>query len=110
MSKENKTKIKQKVNWKKELSLLPGYIIVLVWIIFTAALLLDSGGQPFHIQGNFFRYCFQIRKWFSFGKLCKRMAGAERFRILRKLAALCGCFLCRRYSDIRAGRLCAFQI
>ena len=39
MSKENKTKIKQKVNWKKELSLLPGYIIVLVWIIFTAAFL-----------------------------------------------------------------------
>lgn len=39
MSKE-KVKFKQKVNWKKELSLLPGYIIVTVWILFTAAFLL----------------------------------------------------------------------
>lgn len=39
MSKE-KVRFKQKVNWKKELSLLPGYIIVTVWILFTAAFLL----------------------------------------------------------------------
>ena len=37
MSKKNK--VKEKVNWRKELALLPGYIIVLVWIIFTAAFL-----------------------------------------------------------------------
>lgn len=39
MSKE-KVKFKQKVNWKKELSLLPGYLIVTIWIVFTAAFLL----------------------------------------------------------------------
>lgn len=32
-------KVKNRVNWKKELSLLPGYIIVCVWILFTAAFL-----------------------------------------------------------------------
>ena len=31
---------KERINWRKEASLLPGYIIVLVWIIFTAAFLL----------------------------------------------------------------------
>lgn len=39
MSKE-KVKVKDKVNWKKELALLPGYLIVLIWILFTAAFLL----------------------------------------------------------------------
>lgn len=33
-------KVKERINWRKEASLLPGYIIVLVWIIFTAAFLL----------------------------------------------------------------------
>ena len=39
MSKNKEPKVKERINWKKELSLLPGYIIVLVWIIFTAAFL-----------------------------------------------------------------------
>ena len=40
MSKKKETKVKERINWRKEASLLPGYIIVLVWIIFTAAFLL----------------------------------------------------------------------
>lgn len=40
MSGKKKIKYKEKVNWKKELALLPGYIIVLVWILFTAAFLI----------------------------------------------------------------------
>lgn len=40
MSKNKEPKVKERINWRKELSLLPGYIIVLVWIIFTAAFLL----------------------------------------------------------------------
>lgn len=39
MSKKKEPKVKEKINWRKEISLLPGYIIVLVWIIFTAAFL-----------------------------------------------------------------------
>lgn len=38
MAKEKK--VKEKFNWRKELSLLPGYFIVIVWIAFTAAFLL----------------------------------------------------------------------
>lgn len=40
MSKNKEPKVRERINWKKEASLLPGYIIVLIWIIFTAALLL----------------------------------------------------------------------
>ncbi len=40
MSKKEKVKYKEKINWKKETSLLPGYIIVLIWIAFTAAFLI----------------------------------------------------------------------
>ena len=40
MSKKKEPKGKERINWRKEASLLPGYIIVLVWIIFTAAFLL----------------------------------------------------------------------
>lgn len=40
MKKEKKVKIKNPVNWRKELSMLPGYLIVIIWILFTAAFLL----------------------------------------------------------------------
>ena len=33
-------KVREKINWKKELRLLPGYLILLIWIGFTAALLI----------------------------------------------------------------------
>lgn len=39
MSKREKVIYKEKVNWKKEAALLPGYLIVLIWILFTAAFL-----------------------------------------------------------------------
>ena len=38
MAKE-KVKHKEKINWRKELSLLPGSLIVIIWIVFTAAFL-----------------------------------------------------------------------
>lgn len=41
ISKKNKkAKYKAKINWKKELSLLPGYVIVLAWIFFIAVFLI----------------------------------------------------------------------
>ena len=41
MSKRKKEKIvyKEKINWKRELSLLPGYLIVTIWVLFTAVFL-----------------------------------------------------------------------
>lgn len=38
MEKENKVKVK-KINWKNELKLAPGYLILILWIIFTFVLL-----------------------------------------------------------------------
>ena len=40
MAKKEKRVYKEKVNWKKELSLLPGYLIVTVWVVFTAIFLI----------------------------------------------------------------------
>lgn len=38
MAKKEK-KVKEKINWKREAALLPGYLIVLAWIAFTAVIL-----------------------------------------------------------------------
>lgn len=40
MAREKKNKHQDPVNWKKELRLLPGYLILCIWIFFTAALLI----------------------------------------------------------------------
>lgn len=40
MSKKEKVVYKEKINWKREAALVPGYLIVLIWIVFTAAFLL----------------------------------------------------------------------
>ena len=39
MAKEKERKVKDKINWKKELKLAPGYIIIILWVIFTFMLL-----------------------------------------------------------------------
>lgn len=54
MDKKNKAKYKSKVNWRKEISLLPGYIIVFVWIIFTAAFLFWIMGASFSTSREIF--------------------------------------------------------
>lgn len=40
MGKKEKVKYKEKVNWRKEAALIPGYLIVLLWILFTAVVLI----------------------------------------------------------------------
>lgn len=54
-------KVKTKVNWRREASLLPGYLIVMVWILFTAAVLfwilgasLSTSREIF--SGNVFKF------------------------------------------------------
>lgn len=39
MGKKQNKKYKEKINWKKEAALLPGYIVILLWIAFTAVVL-----------------------------------------------------------------------
>lgn len=39
MAKEKERKVRDKINWKKELKLAPGYIIIILWVIFTFMLL-----------------------------------------------------------------------
>ena len=40
MRKKDKEVYKEKINWKKEASLLPGYLIIGIWLLFTAAFLI----------------------------------------------------------------------
>lgn len=59
MAKEKK--VKEKFNWRKELSLLPGYLIVVVWIAFTAAFLLwilaaSLSTSPEIFSGDVFKF------------------------------------------------------
>lgn len=54
-------KVKEKVNWKKELALLPGYLIVTLWILFTAVILLWILGASLStsreiFSGNVFKF------------------------------------------------------
>ena len=39
MAKNKEPKVKEKFNWKKELKLAPGYIIIIAWVVFTFVLL-----------------------------------------------------------------------
>lgn len=61
MRKKEKIVYREKINWKKEAALLPGYAIVLIWIIFTAAFLfwivaasLSTSREIF--SGNVFKF------------------------------------------------------
>lgn len=36
---KKKKKVRQKINWKKEMKLAPGYIVIILWVIFTFMLL-----------------------------------------------------------------------
>lgn len=54
-------KVKEKVNWKKELALLPGYLIITLWILFTAVILLWILGASLStsreiFSGNVFKF------------------------------------------------------
>ena len=39
MAKEKEKKVREKINWKKEFKLAPGYIVIILWVIFTFMLL-----------------------------------------------------------------------
>lgn len=59
-SKKNKLP-RQRINWKREATLLPGYIIIIAWIIFTAAFLLwifaaSLSTTPEILQGKVFQF------------------------------------------------------
>lgn len=65
MRKKEKVVYREKINWKKEAALLPGYAIVLIWIMFTAAFLfwiiaasLSTSREIF--SGNVFKFATGI--------------------------------------------------
>ena len=60
-NKDKTPHIHQRINWKKEATMLPGYIIILVWLVFTAAFLIwilaaSFSTTPEILQGNVFKF------------------------------------------------------
>ena len=58
-------KYHDRINWKKELRLLPGYIIVCAWVALTAVL--DRLRQPFLNKGNSDGPCYGLFQWSEVG-------------------------------------------
>ena len=63
-------KYHDRINWKKELRLLPGYIIVCAWIALTAAILLwvrrahpSPSGNTFLNKGNSDGQSYGLFQW-----------------------------------------------
>ncbi len=54
MGRKKRERYREKVNWKKEVSLLPGYIFVLLWIAFTAIMLCWIIGASFSTSREIF--------------------------------------------------------
>ena len=71
MAKEKK--VRERVNWNRELKLAPGYLILCLWILFIYRCITGLGGgrQLFNNKGDFLREDYVQR--FSFGKLCEGM-------------------------------------
>ena len=94
-------------NLKKEVKLLPGYIILLLWVIFTIALLGWVFGASFSTTAEIFQG--KALK-FESGKLCKSMERGRSCRLLRKLSDLFSNFLHNTDSGVCTCSLCTVQI
>lgn len=55
MKEKKEKKVPEPINWKKELRLLPGYLILLIWIFFTAALLIWILAASFSTSKEIFK-------------------------------------------------------
>lgn len=60
MARNKEVKIKEKINWKKEAALLPGYIIISIWILFTAVILFWILGASLSTSRDFLGAGFEV--------------------------------------------------
>ena len=97
MSKQKEVKrYKERINWKKELSLLPGYLILCIWVAFTAAFLLWILGASFSTSREIFTgTVFQFESGFHFENYVNAWKKQQCVRILWKLLIVFGGFLYR---------------
>ncbi|MBO8435542.1 MAG: carbohydrate ABC transporter permease [Spirochaetes bacterium] len=87
--------IAHKINWKKEAAMLPGYIIILIWIGFTAAFLLWILGAslsttPEIMQGKVFK--FETGLHFENYALAWSQQNVARYFANSLLYSIAGCF------------------
>ena len=60
-------KYHDRINWKKELRLLPGYIIVCAWVALTAAILFWIVCASLSNKGNSDGPCYGLFQWSEVG-------------------------------------------
>lgn len=79
MAKEKKIKVKKKIDWKHEMALAPGYIIVFLWVAFTFMLLgLDHSSQSFYYNRYLCRKSIEIPVWdYTLKIMCRHGEVAE---------------------------------
>ena len=108
MAKEKKIKVKKKIDWKHEMALAPGYIIVILWVAFTFMLLGWIIAASLSTTTDIFA-----------GKALKFPSGLHfenyvqawgSVNILYKLPPLCSSILCIADPDLCAGSICPCEI
>lgn len=88
-------KLREKVNWRKELSLLPGYIIVCAWILFSTAFIVWIIAASFSTSREIFSgQVFKFETGFHFENYVNawNTQNVSRFFANSLLYAFIGCF------------------
>ena len=110
MAKEKKIKVKKKIDWKHEMALAPGYIIVILWVAFTFMLLGWIIAASLSTTTDIFA-----------GKALKFPSGPTLENYVQawgsggvatflQTPSLCGSILCIVDPDLCAGSICPCEI
>mgnify|MGYP000861408817 CR=1 FL=1 len=102
-------KYHDRINWKKELQLLPGYIIVCAWVALTAAILFwivcaSLSSTKEILTGRVMDFSNGL-KWDNYVTAWNTQNVSLYF-----FNSLVYCFLCGRIAYFRARCLCAFSL
>ena len=103
-------KYHDRINWKKELRLLPGYIIVCAWVALTAAILFwivcaSLSSTKEILTGRVVDFSNGL-KWDNYVTAWNPKC----ITVFLQQLGLCHCFLCGRIAYFRARCLCAFSL
>lgn len=111
MSKKDKVVYKEKINWKREAALLPGYLIVLIWIIFTAVFLIWILAASLSTSNEIFSgSVFKFATGFHWENYVNAWTSSNVSVFFGNSPAVFTGNLCCSDPDRSAGCICAVQI
>ena len=111
MAKEKKIKVRQKINWKKEMKLAPGYIVIILWVIFTFMYLGWILAASLSTTTDIFAgKALKFPTGLHFEKLCAGMGIRWCGNVLYELYALFTGIMFPADLNLCAGGICTGQI